>query len=357
MKSRTLFVGRARYSLPLKDTHRRKWDAVGEELDFRVLASSPDRQTGDATFRLRPRTVLDGPRFWLSLPWRIRAEIADFQPHAIVAQSPFEAAAALLARPRVPVIVEVHGDWRTFARLYESPARRLLARLIDMVGTWAVRRSPKVRTVSPYTSALVRAVGRDPDAEFPAYMDLDPFTGPVKPLPAEPTALFVGVLELYKNIDGLAVAWRLAQRRVPGASLHIVGNGSRAGDVERLVRDGLATWDSRLETEEVARALDDSSLLVLPSRSEGMGRVVIEAHLRGRPIIGAAVGGIPDLVTDGVDGLLVEPDPEHIADALVRLLGDRDELARLAAGARTAGERWLVSPSEYAQRVRKLVER
>ncbi len=358
MKSRALFVGRARYTLPLKDTQRRKWDAVGEELDFRVLASSPDRRKGDATFLLRPRTALDGARFWLTLPWRIRQEIAGFQPHAIVAQSPFEAAAALLAaRQRVPVIVEVHGDWRTFARLYGSPTRRLLARPVDMVGTWAVRRSTKVRTVSPYTSALVRAVGREPDAEFPAYMDLDPFTGPVKPLPADPTALFVGVLELYKNVDGLAVAWRLAQGRVPDASLHVVGNGSRAGDVERLVRDGLATWDSRLETEEVARALDDASLLVLPSRSEGMGRVVIEAHLRGRPIVGAAVGGIPDLVTDGVDGVLVEPDPKHIAEALVRLLGDRDELARLAAGARAAGERWLVSPGEYAQRVRELVER
>ena len=63
----------------------------------------------------------------------------------------------------------------------------------------------------------MRGVGREPDAEFPAYMDLDPFTGPVKPLPADPAALFVGVLELYKNVDGLAA--RVAPRtdRVPGA--------------------------------------------------------------------------------------------------------------------------------------------
>lgn len=357
MKPRALFVGRARYALPLNETQRRKWDAVGNELDYRVVASSPDRGKGDAMFLLRPRTALDGLRFWLTLPGRIRASAAVFRPHAIVAQSPFEAAAALLARTRVPVIVEVHGDWRTFARLYGSPARRLLARLADVIAAAAVRRSAKVRTVSPYTTALVRGAGREPDAEFPAYMDLGPFTGPVKPLPAEPAVLFVGVLELYKNIDGLAAAWRLAHDRVPGARLRVVGNGSRTGDVEALVRDRLATWDPRLDTEEVARALDAASVLVLPSRSEGMGRVVIEAHLRGRPVVGTAVGGIRDLVTDGVDGVLVSPDPERIADALVRVLGDRNELERLAAGARAAGERWLVSPEEYAQRVRELVER
>jgi glycosyltransferase involved in cell wall biosynthesis len=351
-----LFVGRARYALPLNETQRRKWDAVGRELEYRVIASSSGREGGDDTFLLRPRTRLDGPRFWLSLPRRIRTAVRGSRPHAIVAQSPFEAAAALLARPGVPVIVEVHGDWRTFARLYGSPARRLFARLADAIGTWAVRRSSKVRTVSPYTSGLVRAVGREPDAEFPAYMDFEPFMDTVTPLPEEPAALFVGVLELYKNVDGLAAAWRLARDRVPTATLRVVGNGSRTSDVEELVRDGLATWDRRLETADVARALDDASLLVLPSRSEGMGRVVIEAHLRGRPVVGTAVGGIRDLVTDGVDGVLVPPDPERIADALVRLLGDRAELERLAAAARRSGERGLVSAEEYARQVRALVE-
>jgi len=94
---------------------------------------------------------------------------------------------------------------------------------------------------------------------------------------------------------------------------------------------------------------------VLPSRSEGIGRVVIEAFLRGRPVIGSAVGGIRDLVADGENGLLVEPQPEAIAEALVRLLGDREELERLAAGARRAGEAWLVAPEEYARRLRELV--
>jgi glycosyltransferase involved in cell wall biosynthesis len=186
-------------------------------------------------------------------------------------------------------------------------------------------------------------------------MDLEPFAAPAVHLPHQPVALFVGVLELYKNIDGLAAAWRLAGPRVPDARLRIVGAGARADVARELVAEGLATWDARLDTAEVAAALDAASLLVLPSRSEGMGRVVIEAFLRGRPVIGSAVGGIRDLVAAGENGLLVEPEPEAIADALVRLLGDRVELERLAAGARRAGEAWLVAPEEYARRMRELV--
>jgi glycosyltransferase involved in cell wall biosynthesis len=347
-----LFVARNRYSVPLSPSLRLKWDALASVFDVRVVASSPDRSRGDETFRLRPRTALDGPRFWLSLPARIRREARAFRADAIVAQSPFEAAAAHVAHTGVPVIVELHGDWRTFGRLYGSSARRSLARAADAVGTWAVRRAAKVRAVSSYTAGLARGVGREPDAVFPAFMDLEPFAVPPVPLPTSTVALFIGVLEPYKNIDGLAEAWRAAR---PHAELRIVGKGTRTDVVAALVRDGLATWQPELSTAEVVTALDEASMLLLPSRSEGMGRVVIEAQLRGRPVLGADVGGIPDLVTSGVDGVLTDPTSAGLAAALA-VLDDRAELERLAGGARAAGERWLASPDEYAERMRELVE-
>ena len=78
-----------------------------------------------------------------------------------------------------------------------------------------------------------------------------------------------------------------------------------------------------LPTEGVARALDDATTLVLPSRSEGMGRVLVEAFCRGRPAVASRVGGIVDLVRDGENGLLVPPqDPQALADALLRVLSD-----------------------------------
>jgi glycosyltransferase involved in cell wall biosynthesis len=188
-------------------------------------------------------------------------------------------------------------------------------------------------------------------------MDLAPFTGsPPVPLPGPPVALFVGVLEAYKNIDGLAEAWRLAAPRVPGAALRIVGKGSRTDVAEALAHDLGVRWDVELPPQDVAAAIDDAWVLVLPSRSEGMGRVLVEAFCRGRGVVGTRAGSIPDLVADGVSGLLVEPDdPRALADALVRVLSDRALAERLAAEAYASAAPWLQTPEEYARRIRDLV--
>jgi len=171
-----------------------------------------------------------------------------------------------------------------------------------------------------------------------------------------PAALFVGVLELYKNVDGLARTWRLVAERLPGAHLRIVGRGSRADVVRQLVDDlpAQTTWVERLSQNDVARALDEATCLVLPSRSEGLGRVLIEAFLRERPVVAMGVGGIRDVVDDGVNGLLVSSD-EELANALVRLLTDRPLAERLGAGARRSAERWVASPDDYAERMAGLV--
>lgn len=361
-------AGRTRYRLPLEPSLQRKFDALEGELDLRVLGSAPEGSpTSNGTFRLAPPSrarLLDGAAFYLALPFRIARELRRFPADAVLTQSPYEAAAALvgrrLARSNSRVVVDVHGDWRTFTRLYGSPARRLLAPLADRLSGAALRRADAVRTVSPYTSALVREAGVQPAAEFPAFMDLAPFLAPPRPLPDRPSALFVGVLERYKNVDGLAEVWRRVAPQVAGATLHVVGSGTLAPVVEELVRalPEQTTWSPRLRPEEVVRALDEATVLVLPSRSEGMGRVVVEALLRGRPVVASRVGGIPDLVEDGVNGLLLEPhDHDGFAEALVRLLGDRAEAERLAAAARPSGERLVASPAEYASSVRRLVER
>jgi len=350
VKPRVLIVGRSRYAWPVPPA---KFDALRSELDVKVLATSADGAAHrDSTFTLVPRRpVLDGALFWLALPMRISRLLRDFRPDAVVCQTAYEGAAALLARriARVParIVIEVHGDWRTATRLYGSPARRMLSRVADAVAAAALRRADRVRTVSPFTGSLVRELGIEPAAEFPAYMDLEPFTRPPVPLPARPVALFVGVLEPYKNIDGLAEAWR---RTKVDADLHIVGKGSR----ESVVRGLGVRWDADLTHEQVAQALDDAWALVLPSRSEGMGRVLVEAFLRGRGIIGSRAGSIPDLVEDGVSGVLVDS-TDDLAGALSRVLSDRELAERLGRGARAAAAPWLQTPEEYAQRMRALV--
>ncbi|MBV8950072.1 MAG: glycosyltransferase family 4 protein [Actinobacteria bacterium] len=367
-RPRVLLVGRTRYRLPLSESLRPKFEALGDRFRLRVLASAARPSAGDSVFvlvpPLRPRLV-DGVGFYVALPFRVARLLRSFDPVAVIAQSPYEAAGVLvgraLARRSTPVVMEVHGDWRTATRLYGARLRLLLSPLADVVSGFAVRRADAVRTVSPYTSRLVGRYGVRPAASFPAYMDLSPFLErPPLPLPDRPTALFIGVLEAYKNVDGLAEAWRLVAARLPQARLRIVGSGSRADVVERLVAElpEQVSWSPQLSSEEVARALDEASFLVLPSRSEGLGRVIIEVLCRGRPVLGARVGGIADLLEEGVNGMLVEPgDVAGLADAMCVLLGDRERLERLAAGAQPSVDPWLLTPDDYADRTRSLIDR
>ena len=362
MKPRVLFVSR-RVELPLSPSLARKWDAVGHELEYRVLAGGNGH---DDRFRLaRPLPALDGAAFFAALPARIARELRSFHPHAVLAQGAHETAAALaarrLARVDTAVIADLHGDWRAPTRLYGSRLRGALNPVADRVALGGLRHADGIRTITGYTTELVRGLGLEPADEFPAYMDFDSFLQtPPQPLPDRPQALFVGVLERYKNVDGLADAWRLAAPRVPAARLRLVGAGTLRPVVEQLLRDvpEQTSWDERLGQAEVSAALDESTALVLPSRSEGMGRVLVEAFCRARPVVATRVGGIPDLVEDGRNGLLVAPgDTQALADALVRVLSDRQLVERLASAAHASADFWTSSPEEFAARVRALVER
>ncbi|HST18938.1 MAG TPA: glycosyltransferase family 4 protein [Gaiellaceae bacterium] len=294
-RPRVLFVGRNRYTLPLPDWLAKKWNALERQIDYRVLASAANGSPlTDERFRLvapaRPRR-LDGLLFYLRLPFRVRGQIRDFHPDAIIASDPYIGAASMVGRALAPglrpqVILEVHGDWRTFTRLYGSPRRRFFSPLADLVSRTAVRRGDAVRALSRYTESLVEDVRGVPvAASFPTYTDLSAFTArPIEPLPEQPTSLFVGMLEAYKNIDGLAAAWRETAVRLPQARLVLVGKGARHSVIDKLVADlpDQVEHVSELTPEGVSARLDDSTVLVLPSRSEGLGRVVIEAFARGR---------------------------------------------------------------------------
>ena len=368
MKRKLLLVGRSRYALPLSPSLARKFDALSAELDVHVLGSAAGGDGTDARFRLvrsvRPR-ILDGASFYALLPFRVAQELRELRPDAVLAQGGQETALVLLgrrlARVSTRVIADVHGDPAAATRLYGSPLRRALAPVADTLARRGLRDADGVRTISAYTSGVVRQLGAEPTATFAAFMDLEPFLAtPPAPLPEQPTALFVGVLERYKAVDVLADAWRLAAPRVPGATLHVVGRGPLEGVVRRLVSDlpEQARSTESLPTTGVARALDEATVLVLPSRSEGLGRVVVEAFCRGRAVVGSRVGGIPDLVADGETGLLVQPeDVEALADALVRILSARELAERLGGAARVAVEPWLATPEEYARQLRDLVEK
>jgi glycosyltransferase involved in cell wall biosynthesis len=364
-RPRVLFVSRTRHELPLREAESRKFVALATTVEWHLLARGARPHDDDAITLIGPSRLgpLDGLWFNLRLAVSVARLARRCRPEVVIAQDPFVGASALLARPfggcDYAVVVEVHGDWRTATRLYGRRLRRLLAVPADAVARRAIRSADAVRAISAFTARLAWQVGVRVDAVFPTFLDLRPFTvTPVQALPDVPTALFVGVLERYKNIDGLLAAWPAVRERVPDAKLRIVGNGSMAGLVARHIR-GDSTIEHRLHLSRagLAAALDGSTCLVIPSRSEGMGRVVAEAFARGRSVVAAAVGGLPELVSDGGNGVLVAAgDDDMLADALATVLGDRRVAAAYGAAAAAYAARLPSDPVRYADDVRRLVD-
>ena len=351
--------------MPLASGVARKWDAVSELLAIRVIGRADGDGSGEQRFRLvRTGRLRFAGAFHLLLPAVLASELRRFRPEVIVAQSPFEAAIVLLvvrlmrARPRV--LVEVHGDWRTATRAYGSRARRLLAPVADAVATAALRRADGVRAISRFTAKLAaEATNTEPLAVFPTFGDIASFdVDPVRPLPEQPRLAWIGALQPTKNPEAFADVWRRVAQRFPEAGARIVGDGPLRPIMEELVRDfpDRVEWFRRLPPVEVARVLDSCTMLVLPSRSEGLGRVAIEALTRGRPVVGFAVGGIPDVVVHDRNGLLVAPGRvDLLASDVVRLLAQPELAARLAQAAKqdSVDLRW--SADRYAVAVRDTV--
>jgi glycosyltransferase involved in cell wall biosynthesis len=144
----------------------------------------------------------------------------------------------------------------------------------------------------------------------------------------EPGSRIVGVvarLEPEKGHPTLLEAWPRVLRAVPDAYLLVVGEGSRRADLERQasqlrIAHRVVFTGRRDDVPAVTAALD---VAVLPSYREAQGLTILEAMALSRPVVASNVGGIPEVIEDGVTGLLVSPhDPEALAGAIVRLLTD-----------------------------------
>ena len=140
---------------------------------------------------------------------------------------------------------------------------------------------------------------------------------------------FVGHLVPVKALDVLLRAWARLLREQPAAaaklSLVLIGEGSEREALLRLAaHEGIAGRVAFLGPRPqavVADWLAAADLLCLPSHAEGSPNVVVEALASGLPVVASRVGGIPDLVDDGVNGLLVPPgDPAALATALAAAL-------------------------------------
>jgi len=157
-----------------------------------------------------------------------------------------------------------------------------------------------------------------------------------------PVVAAVGRLSPEKGQSYFVDAMAAVARAVPGAQGLIVGDGQEEGRLRAKVAamelDGAIGFAGyRRDMDRIYAAID---LLVLPSLSEGLPNVVLEAMAHGRPVIATRVGGVPEVVEDGVSGFLVAPADAHaLAQATVTLLHDPVRRASMGAAARERVER------------------
>lgn len=181
----------------------------------------------------------------------------------------------------------------------------------------------------------------------------DPPAAPC-PWPADgaPVIGYVGRIEPRKGVLDLVAAAGQIRARVPGARIVVVGDDPYGTDPAYLAAVRASADVEHLAWVEnapgVMRHLD---VLVAPSHQEPFGTVLSEAMAVGTPVVATRVGGLAEVVEDGVTGVLVPPaEPDALADAIARVLADREAMG---AAAREAARRF--DADAYADRVETLL--
>lgn len=164
---------------------------------------------------------------------------------------------------------------------------------------------------------------------------------------------YLGRFDPIKGVDLLVEALALVREQLPGVHAVLAGPAARPAEVGLLAAVRRRLVELNLEAVvALPGALDDPdplwrhvAVLVVPARNEGSPNVLLEAMARGVPVVATAVGGIPELVSDGVTGLLAaQATPSALAAAVLATLRDPDRAHQRAQAAR----RWVSQHRDIA---------
>jgi len=153
--------------------------------------------------------------------------------------------------------------------------------------------------------------------------------------------IYVGRLSAEKQIERI----KPVLENIPDASLALVGDGPYRNQLEKIFENTKTNFVGYLAGEELASAYASGDIFLFPSSTETLGLVLLEAMAAGCPVIGANKGGIPDIINDGINGCLYDPDQEDngeksLIDATKKILRDSSTKEKMRIAARTEAEKW-----------------
>jgi len=253
---------------------------------------------------------------------------------------------------RTPTLLTLHTFWPEYRERADSLLRSHLrsATRVTCVSqallNWARDAEPVIEDRSACVHHGVVAAGT-----VPAALAGDP-----------PVVLYVGRLAREKGVDRLLDAFGQVADRVPRAVLVVAGDGpERAALQARAAALGLSArvqFRGWVDPQAVDSLIGESTVVVLPSRSEAFGLVALEAAALARPVVAFAVGGLPEVIEDGVTGRIVDSEtPSALAEALVDLLRSPALAAGMGQAARdrvAARFRWSDHCRAYSTLYRQL---
>lgn len=381
MSERVCFLGGARYRQPLDETDRKKFAAMSTIGEIFVIGFAHG---------VKPRVFAEHAQFYLlpELPLRIFRYLEIWLGGAlitvwlilrhgvrlIVAQGPYEGCAAAAVKKiagwlgwRVFLVVEVHGDFEAsvflerrirFAKLYRF--------LMTRAARFSFQQADGLRAISRSTRAqLGRWATAKTIVQFPAWTDADAFRSVARESrePDSERILYAGVLTPLKGVHRLIDAFALIAGEFPQSRLLIVGRRQNKAYAEKLRRqvarldlEDRVEFMSAIAQAELAALMASAAVVVLPSASEGLGRVIIEAMAATTPVIGTDVGGIPDLIEDGVTGFLVPPNDERALAQRLRWILENPRQARAMGQAGRAFATKFFSTEVYLNGYRKMFQ-
>jgi glycosyltransferase involved in cell wall biosynthesis len=299
---------------------------------------------------------------------RIVWELQRFQPQVVHAVGPaclgiwgMAAARAL----RLPVVASYHTDFpRYFPRYFEPYYLGWLSPAVWPLIRWIHNAATLNLCPSRFTQSELRENGVDEVGIWRGGVDTQRFHPRKRSMemrmrlsggrPDGPIVLYAGRLSPEKNLDVLADVLKA----LPEARMAFVGDGPARADLEKRFRRRRATFVGFLRGEELAAAYASADVFVMPSTTETLGFVVLEAMSSGLPVVAADAGGIPDLVRHGENGILFDPEsPGDAAAALRDLLGSRAQRRHFAQQARKSAESgsWAAETEKLVDQYRKAI--
>jgi glycosyltransferase involved in cell wall biosynthesis len=316
-----------------------------------------------AGFRSKSPASLNAALSWLT-HFRDAVRLARKRTLIVVAPTPpagFGAAfAKLLFRKRMRLVVRVQGH--SASKALHVKHNKLKFRIVDRIERFVLQRADLVLSMGKFTTDLAISKGVNPKKAL-----ILPFPvawaqrAEIVDLPLKPNILFVGRLEREKGVDCLLQAMVLLRKTVPAACLYIAGDGKHRSTFEKTANylgiSDKVVFVGWLDAERLRNTFSDSWLLVFPTIwEEGLGMVLVEAGLMGRPVIASEIGGVTDVVRQQENGLLVPPgNTEALADAIANVLSDRDSARAMGLAGDRIARQYLAGRDSAVEQVRQAI--